>query len=198
MNNTFFVELKKYLLAEHKDHLLSFVGYYETLLQHQDSLQQLLDDLKEWECDIRHENDHSGGYIDGKFEIYLYKNDSRDEYMVSGEFAPYHYEIELLHDDRMWGYCECTPNDEGYNAEHNCCGDGCDWTAPSFRLTKIEHIAYASFKGYQKDMWELEEQWNEYLIEHKEKQKQRELSRIEERMKELQKQKEDLLGEINR
>lgn len=195
MEDKFFRALKEFLLREYKDDLLTFVGYYETLLQHKDKLQPLFDDLEKWKFDIRYENDNSEGYTDGKFEVHLYQTDPHNNGDgFYDEYASYHYEIELLDDQRMRSYCQCTPEDEGYNPKYDCCGEGCDWYAPSFRLTKIDTMLHQSFNGDAKDLWKLEEQWDEYLIRYKEKQKQLQLEEIEERIRDLEAQKFGLLN----
>jgi hypothetical protein len=108
------------------------------------------------------------------------------------EYANHYYELLLGRDERHWGYCECTSDHEGYNVKYDCCGNGCDWTAPSITIKKISESSF-SFKGVEKDIWELEEKWKDHLHSFNETVKQNKLNRIEEQLARLQKEKEELL-----
>lgn len=201
MSKDFFEYLKQWLLSEHKQDLHTYIPYYETIKQHKEQLQPLIDDFQEWNFDIHEEHDEEEYYTDGKLVIYLWRwigEEPTEEEQWHGfgkqEYAQYKYEIELLHDPRHWGYCMCKPTDTGYNHNHKCCGNGCDWTAPRFSLVKVIDVGQGSFAGIERDMWELEEQWSEHLKEHEEKKKQDELHRIEEQLKRLEDEKQRLLN----
>lgn len=107
-----------------------------------------------------YEEDHSSGYTNGKIRVLIEKPDEEKEsdFMVDA-FYNYYYCIEFLYDERMWGYCQCTLDDDGYDPEHDCCGCGCDWTAPAFRITKVYDLGYYKWDGYQRDYWEYERQF---------------------------------------
>lgn len=198
MKTDFFNQMKDFVLSEHKDsrNFLQYVGYYETLLQNQNVLEPLLNDLKDWRVDIQFIESKSGyGY--GKYQLYLWDYDGEEPQdddwhgYYDQKHLNYYYEILLERDERYWGYCECQPEDKGYNEKHKCCGNGCDWAAPSFTLRKIEDRR-GSFEGAERNMWELEEKWNEHLESHNEKIKQEQLKRIEEDLHRLQQEKEKL------
>jgi len=170
-----FNELKDMMLNHEKDHLRNLIPYYETLWQHRDKLKELTDEISKWESiGIQYECDQEDYYTEGTIIIQFYK-DSEDRYTQ----PDFHYDINLLHDQRYWGYCECNENDEDYNILKKCCGDGCDWVVPQISVNKINKVVYESFDGVEKDLWELEDKWKEYLSDHKEKVRQEELDRLE-------------------
>ncbi|PHA03047.1 hypothetical protein COE51_01510 [Bacillus pseudomycoides] len=193
MNKSFFESLKDYLLAERKDELYEYIGHYETLLQDKEGLQPLIDDCEKYFFEIRHDEDDSDGYTNGKFIVYLHDEYNPENFGLSNQLN-YHYEISLKYDERYWRYCDCTPDMKGYNEAARCCGEGCDWVAPSFELEKIETIHNSSFNGEQRDLWELEKKWDTYLIDHKDKEKQLKLKRIEEQLKYYEEEKQRLLN----
>lgn len=98
-------------------------------------------------CINGYERDNTGGYTKGKIRI-LIENPEEDAYYN------YYYYIEFLHDERMWRYCQCEHGDNGYNEKYQCCGDGCDWYAPAFRLIKEIELGCSSWEGQEKDYWE--------------------------------------------
>ena len=75
-------------------------------------------------------------------------------------YRNYSYYIEFLFDERNHGYCQCTLEDSNYDEKHQCCGNGCDWTASSYRLTKEINMHSGSFEGYERDYWKYEENFN--------------------------------------
>ncbi|MBD1379079.1 hypothetical protein [Metabacillus arenae] len=203
MKTNFFEELKKFVIDEHKDdkYFLQYIRYYETLLQNKDVLQPLLSDLENWKMDIHFENDKTEGYTYGKWLFYLWEyngEEPNDEYdffncAYDQKSPDYYYEIKLTRDQRLWGFCQCIPDMELYNEKHECCGNGCDWTAPSFILSKVEE-KYGKFKGKERDIWELEEKWSEYLESYDNKVKESKLKSIDEQIKRLEEEKNKFIN----
>jgi hypothetical protein len=145
-------------------------------------------------CVNGYDEDNSQGYTNGRIRILIEKPDDEKEsdYMVDA-YYDYCYYIEFLYDERNWGYCECSPEDEGYNEEHNCCGCGCDWIAPSFRLTKEISMGGASWNGYARDYWEYKEK---FYNSEKNKNEEVEKYQKEQRRKSLKEQIERLKAEL--
>jgi hypothetical protein len=199
MSANFFDELKSVVLFEHKEdrNFLQYVRYFETLLQNRETLKPLLDDMTEWKADIHFNEDRCEGYTYGTYSIYLWRYEGEEpedddySYQYDQKSPDYYYEIQLTRDEQYSGYCQCSSNMKAYNEKHNCCGIGCDWLAPAFTFRKIEEKR-GVFKGLEKDIWKLEEKWDEYLASHNEKAKQEKLKRIEEQLERLQKEKEEL------
>lgn len=187
MKGNFFTQLKNYLLERHKDELGKFIPYYETLLQQQENLESLLKDAENHHLDFHYHGDEDGGYSEGYFTVHLYTNDPYSEKGWQSSVG-YSYIIKLLNEDRMTGYCECSPEHEGYNPIHDCTGHGCDWYAPSISITKVYGIAHFSFNGYQRDLWELEEKWIENKQEHEDKLKRQQIEYIKQQIEELEEQ----------
>lgn len=175
MKADFFKEMKEFIINEHKDskYFIQYIRYYETMLQNKDMFKSLLNDLKEWNLNISFEDDD---YNYGSYSLYLWKEKDNDD-LRPKEYAKHHYKIYLTKDERYWGYCECSPEDECYDTKHNCCGQVCDWVAPALIFDRIESKD-ASFKGYQRDIWNLEEKWNEYLENYNNKIKPERLQRF--------------------
>lgn len=202
MKTNFFEELKRVILSEHKDdkYFIQYVRYYELLLQNKDVLKPLLNDMEQWRVDIQFSDDKTDGYTYGTYQIYLWDFDGEvpdnDDYSYryGQKSADYYYEIELTREERLWGYCECTPDMKGYNPKYNCCGNGCDWVAPAFTLRKIEE-RNGRFTGQEKDMWELEEKWIEHLDSYNKKKKEERLQNIEDQLARLIQEKENILKE---
>lgn len=203
MKTDFFEELKKFIINEHQDdeYFLQYVRYYETLLQNQKVLDPLLSDMDVWKVNIHHDEDTTEGYTYGKYNIYLWDYVDKDTEEEDDDYShnydqkhpDYHYEIELTKDDRYWGYCDCVPEMKLYNEKYNCCGNGCDWVAPSFTLSKVEQN-YGKFDGEEMDIWELEKKWEEYLDSYNKKIEQGRLEMIEEQLDRLEKEKNKLLN----
>lgn len=109
-----------------------------------------------------YDEDSSGGYTNGRIRILIEKPDEEkeSEYMVDA-YENYCYYIEFRYDERPWGYCECNSDYEGYNPKYNCCGTGCDWVAPAFKITKEIDMYYGSWNGYEKDYWEYKEKFEQ-------------------------------------
>lgn len=190
----FFEYFKEYLVEEQKDELHKFIGHYETLKQNADQFKNFIEDCENHYLEIRYEEDNLDGYSEGSFEFHLYEESPYKEYGWQTKLN-YYYKMTLLFDERNWGYCECTPDMEGYNETYECCGVGCDWSAPSIQLDKIENVGYASFDGYQRDMWELEKKWSTYLKVYEDKQKQERIKYIDEQIARLEEEKQRLLSE---
>lgn len=143
----------------------------------------ILEDLKnhdEWY--VRYNKDETDGYTNGSITIDLYKNksnlseDEEDDY----DFPEcYTYNIEFQYDARPWGFCECSENDLDYDKRYDCCGHGCDWSAPSFSITKTMELGGYSWNGDAHDFWNFEDKFNNIdEVEKKELEKQAEIKRL--------------------
>lgn len=192
MEEKFFQELKKYLLNEQGEQLKMFIPYYETIVQAKDDIKELIDDAEKYYIEFRYEKDKYDGYTDGEIKVHFYEKDPNSDYGWQSAIDHY-YKIELRLDDRMWGYCQCTPQDEGYNPKYDCCGDGCDWTAPQINVTKITGLSYHAFNGEQRELWELERNWNEEKIDHEEELRKAHLERIERQIRDLEEQRKQYI-----
>lgn len=98
----------------------------------------------------------------GKHEnySYYYENDSTGGFTngcVTINLPECSYKIEFGLDERYFGYCECSPDDEGYHSVKQCCGHGCDWDAPTITLHKIKTLFKHSFNGDEHAFWDFED-----------------------------------------
>ncbi len=88
------------------------------------------------------------------------------------------YYIEFINDERYMGYCQCKPEDEGYNEKYKCCGKKCDFIAPAFRLYEEVDLRYSTWDGLEKDYWTYKEKF-----EINEKNKNEEVERFKKEKK---------------
>jgi hypothetical protein len=124
--------------------------------QHIEDCTSFIDDIAKHEYDIwGYEEDFTNCYTNGKIKVYIFQEGeetvNQNGFITYPNYCNYHYEIKFLFDERTWGYCECEPDDEGYNEEHQCCGQGCDWFAPSFSIAKVENLGEYKWDGYARD-----------------------------------------------
>ncbi|MCA1021509.1 hypothetical protein [Halobacillus litoralis] len=181
----FFKQLQEFILKDQKEHLPTLVPYYETLYQHRDKLSEMLNEVNNFDSiGFEYQYDEEEYYTEGAIHLRFYKEDNDER---PWDIQPdYHFEIELLYDERYWGYCDCNPEDEGYDSNKKCCGNGCDWVAPQISVKKVSDLVFESFDGVERDMWELERKWNESLEEHNERVRQEQIERLENNIKEFQ------------
>ena len=144
-----------------------------------------------------YDEDYTGGYTNGRIRILIEKpkEEKESEYMVDA-YYDYCYYIEFLHDNRPWGYCQCTPDDNGYDSKYDCCGNGCDWTAPAFKLTKEISLGHGNWDGQASDYWKYKQEFeaneqNKNKEVEKFKKNQRKQS-IKTRISDLQKELQEL------
>jgi len=154
-----------------------------------ENCKEFLDDITKHTYDINnYDEDNSMGYTNGKIRILIEKpdNEKESEYMVDAYYN-YCYYIEFTKDERHWGYCECEPEDEGYNEKYRCCGNGCDFTASAFRIEKVISLGSYAWKGQERDYWEYQEQF-----ESNEQNKNKEVEKFK-----LEQEKQYLKDRIN-
>lgn len=73
------------------------------------------------------------------------------------------YSMEFGEELRGINYCECEDSDEGYNAQYGCCGVNCDWYIPYMEVNGRNLSSRSYFKGLEKDLWKLEEDYKKEL-----------------------------------
>jgi len=139
------------------------IPYIVSVIDQQiENCKEFLDDITKHTYDINsYDEDYSGGYTNGKITILIEKPKDKEEESeyINNAYYNHCYHIEFLHDERHWGYCECTPKDEGYNENYRCCGMGCDWNSPAFSIKKVISLGNYSWEGQEKDYWEYKEKF---------------------------------------
>lgn len=127
-------------------------------------------------------------------EIILAKYDAKEEHMIYPEFD---YKMCFAEEERLYGYCECTPNMPDYRADKQCCGHGCDASFCEFTLYKILNIHKASWAGDEHDYWEFEDAFydEDHALAEKRKQeaKEREIQELQETIANSKKRLAELL-----
>lgn len=176
------------------------VCYMVSVIDQQlEKCKEFLEDITENTYNINgYDEDISGGYTNGKIRILIEKPDSEkeSEYMFDA-YYDYCYYIEFVEDERNWGYCQCTPSDSSYNEKHGCCGSGCDWHAPAFRLEKSISLSGGKWIGQECDYWKYENKFNDneqnkndevekYQLEQKRKSIQNRIAELKKELEELE------------
>lgn len=184
--------------AYHNKPLLDVCFIVSVIDQQIENCKEFMDELKldRWHIN-GYDEDFSGGYTNGKIRILIEKpEEEKESDLMVDSFEDYCYYLEFTHDDRHWGYCQCLPDDNGFNEKYNCCGNGCDWSAPSFTIYKEIYLGGGTWKGNESDYWKYEEQFNRNSENKNEEveqyKKQQEKERIEKQIKELQLKLEEL------
>ena len=136
----------------------------------------------------------------------FYEEEWKPKTLIIRDNSDIYYRIEFDYKDYWDGYCMCEPTDEGYNAEHKCCGIACDWCCPVIRIEEVYEIQEVEFEGQERDLWKaIDEFIDEQGDTEKQKKKNKLLSEIEwrkervEELKELEKELKELekeLGEL--
>lgn len=166
--------------------------------QHLDDYSELISDLEKYDWWINIEESDEDDCINYIIRIDFQEasdDDIIDEYdgYYDAKYANFHYDIELYDTEVYSGYCECTEEDEGYDARYHCCGYGCDWYCPTFSVKKVIELGSSQFNGYEHDLWDYcDEYYGVTVKEKEEKQKREKRKRIEEQIKSLQKELEEL------
>ena len=141
-------------------------------------------------------------YSNGTIKITLEKNDNElnedEKYMKEHEeysYFPtdYTYKINFEIDERDWKFCQCSEGDEDYDERYNCCGHGCDWSAPACSIEKVIEIGSKAWEGDEHDYWDFEDKfYNVDEKEKQEKQKQTKINRLKNQIESLQKELDKL------
>lgn len=159
-------------------------------------LDQRLNECEEFLKDLKNNSyyinmvdiDDEDYYTYAKLEIGLYNE--REE-----SINDLYYTINFVRNERHWGYCECSEDDEDYDARHKCCGHGCDWSAPSFSIIKQYSCGDYSWNGDEHDYWDFEDKFNNVTLEEKKDlQKKAEIKSLEEQIKILTEKLHKLQG----
>lgn len=160
-----------------------------------DDYKDFISNLSKYNYQINYSEDTSEGYTNGSIDIYLYqKNSEHEEWNTPSE--KFHYNIQFGKDQRYWGYCECNPEDNGYREDKQCCGHGCDWTAPEFSLNKVMDVGIDSWHGNAHDYWDFEDDFyksNKELAEEKaKKDKELKIKYLKDKIDKMQRELSDL------
>lgn len=165
MTELFMNKLKDFMMSQIGNEVDGLSGYFETINQNIGILSQIIEDSEGLDYDFSYEiprDDEERRYNPCNILIHIYDGE------ISNDIGHY-YKIEFGFQDRPWGYCDCSVNDEDYNHFKNCCGASCDWEAPEIRMYKIRQIGRAVFEGLNRDLWRLNDEWTQEEREKKSK-----------------------------
>jgi hypothetical protein len=186
----FLQNLKEFMVSIEKEHSdFPASDFYAVFEQSKDEIKEIINDITKSDYWFKYVQDDKDGYSKGKIVVYV-KQSNNDVY------PNYYYEFELIYEDRMWGYCNCTPDMPEYNPIHKCCGLNCDWYAPGVLIRRIENSDYLSFHGFEKDLWELRAKWSGNEEDFKRKEIEKQIKSIDEQIAELKKEKELLMKDL--
>jgi len=175
----FYNDLKDFILKQDQEVKNILIQYYETLFQ-LESFQEIKELLTQYEngsyiIDYNEPDDHDYS-SNGWFEIYNMSNSTS-------------YNIELDIGDMRGSYCQCTPDDAGYNSDKNCCGVQCDAHLPGVSIIKTSKVISYEFQGHECDLWKLEKKWlTDFEKESLHKKKAEKVISLEAQIEQLQKE----------
>lgn len=176
---------------------------HQSFKNNPDKYNEFAKDLIEWSdyfIVINESHNTYNGIID--VDIILSKETSDDDLMgAEYESANYYYMLCFNTDDRLYGYCECTPDMADYREDKHCCGHGCDAYFCEFDLKKIVNIASESWRGDEHDYWDFEEAFYEAEDEIGERKLKRDrelaVKELKDKIAADQKRLEELEAELN-
>lgn len=105
-------------------------------------------------------------------------------------------DFEIRGEDLYWGYCECKPNDEGYNEHHACCGMDCDWTQPVVDIFDKIPVLSTKWNGTAADFWKIEDPIEDDYNQKKEAYHKEKEAEKQERIRELESALESMKKEL--
>lgn len=92
------------------------------------------------------------------------------------------------------------PEDKDYNKDHQCCGHGCDWDAPTVTVYKCYDVDRGARDGDEHDYWDFEDTFYKDNLELKarmeEEEKRRRIKLLEEQIASYQDDLKKLKEEI--
>ena len=156
-----------------------------------------IDDLEKYADYIisinKPQNDYSG-ICDIEISLLKYIKDDYDDYDSPNN----NYIINIEYDERLWGYCQCSPEDEDYREDKHCCGHGCDWLAPHLTLNKVFVVASHNWTGDEHDFWNFEDNFYKSELElneqNKKIEKEKEIQRLNELIEDSKKRLKELMA----
>lgn len=160
-------------------------------------LDEFINDLEKYADYIisvtKPQNDYNG-ICDIEISLLKYIEGDYDDY----DCPNYNYSINIGYDERLWGYCQCSPEDEDYREDKDCCGHGCDWCAPCLTLNKIYLVTSYDWNGDAHDFWDFEDNFYKSELELNEQnekiKKEEEIQRLNELIKDSKKKLKELMN----
>lgn len=166
------------LVSELKESEVQNIPFLVSVVEQQvHEFVELYEDINKYDFSIH--NYQKDNYTNGKIDVIIEKPENqRESDLLIDAYFDYHYTIHFVYDDRPWGYCTCSPEDKGYNKEHKCCGNGCDWYAPAIYVEKVMELGQANWYGNEADYWKYEE---DFYKTSEEQQRENEIKKNEDR-----------------
>jgi len=193
----FITELKRW--NDEFDYDIPFVisTLYKSFENNSKEFNEFINDLEEYSDYVitidKSQNDYSG-IIDAR--VVLYSSAEFEDGCYDYTYAGYDYKLCFLIEERLWGYCQCTPDMEDYREDKHCCGHGCDASFCDFSLQKIINIAYKHWGGDEHDYWDFEDKFyadNKELADKKaEEEKEKMIEELKDTIKEATKKLAEL------
>jgi len=175
----FYKDFKELILNQDESTKKTLIPYYKTLIQlsNYQEIKELLDTYQEKGYIIDfNDADENDSYSNGWLEIYSHNE------TIS-------FTIELDIGVMRGCYCQCNPDDEGYNVIKDCCGVNCDVQLPKVSILKEVKMINHEFQGQECILWALEEKWlTSFEKDLLHKKKLEKVSSIEAQIEQLQKE----------
>lgn len=172
--------------CEHRELDIPFIisTLYQSFNNATNKYDEFICDLEKWsDYDITiDETDTGHEIIDVVVNLIKYHMEDADGYYDNYDMPNYTYIFRFSHDERFWGYCQCTPDMEDYREDKHCCGHGCDAAFCKFSLHKILRVVSDVWHGDEHDYWDFED---EFYLNNKELGKKKEDEDRKRKIKEL-------------
>ncbi|WP_339304409.1 hypothetical protein NST33_18110 [Paenibacillus sp. FSL L8-0435] len=191
----FFSKLKKFMSECEELESLKVAGYYRTIEQMSDKLKQLFEECEKYNFSFTFYSSSEGHYSLYESEVmdvqFFKKSDGDSDSYGWDKHLNFIYTFELS-DDMRGSYCTCEESDAGFDYRYKCCGEGCDWYTPSVTVKRHETVAVDSFDGYEREMWALQDVWNEEQNDSVAQQKEAQKKYIQEQINRLNNEMQSL------
>src|SRR5512138_2584851 len=112
MEKEFWQALKEFMLDTCKKDNCNIMDYYATMKQNENDMQFIVNDCNNYDFSFQYEKPEE--YTSGSITVYFQKP-QHEEMMWVESFLNYVYKINLLLDERYWGYCQCEPGMKDYD-----------------------------------------------------------------------------------
>lgn len=120
--------------------------------------EEFISDLEKW-SDYQISIDESTNDYDGIIDVTVVLVDVNNSEYLDIVYSNYNYRFEFSYDERLFGYCECTPDMPDYREDKHCSGHGCDASFCQFILYKVLHITKDTWHGDEHDYWDFEDEF---------------------------------------
>lgn len=152
---------------------------YQKLNRNPSHFHKFIDDLEnhpDWNISIEQPKN-------SEYKAAVARIDYYDLGDLENNWTGFYYILTFYYDDRLFGYCQCTPDMPDYREDKHCCGHGCDAVFCTFTLEKVSYVTAGTWDGDEHDYWNFEDEFYKSENELREKKELEEYKREVQRLK---------------